>query len=87
MKKLFTKNRLSSLSPAAAQSSHRAQLAWSLCVAIVVAIVALQQAMGSRRVQQHREVATQTNAPHTLMTSKPIPLSQDDLNAPEIHLQ
>jgi hypothetical protein len=98
MKKLFSKNSLSSTSPSPALPSHtssnRAQVAWSLCVAIAVAIVALEQARGSHRGSEpalDRAIATQASAPQTLVTGKPVtlaqPLSQEELTTPQNQLQ
>jgi hypothetical protein len=86
MKKLFTKNNLSTSSHSPTLPSHRAQVTWSLFVAIAVAVVALQQVRGSHRISD-RAPAMQTQAPHTLVTGKPVPLSQEDLTQSETQLQ
>jgi hypothetical protein len=91
MKKLFSKSSVSTLDHSTFdQVSHRAQVVWSLFVAIAVAAVALQQVRANHNssTSTHRSPATaQTQAPRTLVTSKPVPLSQDDLALPETQLQ
>lgn len=90
MKNLFSKNSISTLDHSPIPPSHRAQVTWSLFVAVAVAVVALQQVRATHRVSSHsqnRSPTVQTQAPHTLVTAKPVPLSQDDLAQPETQLQ
>lgn len=60
--------------------SHHAQVLWSLCVAAAVAFVALQQTMGARH-EQNRVISSDSLTPKTLVTGKPLPLSQDELRS------
>jgi hypothetical protein len=61
-------------------------VAWSLCVAIVMAIVALQQAMGSRQVHTS-SLAAPAPVSRIPIPQKSVPLSQEDLRSPESALQ
>ncbi|MFL5813294.1 MAG: hypothetical protein ACJ763_06925 [Bdellovibrionia bacterium] len=86
MKKLFGKNNVSTSTHSATLPSHRAQVTWSLFVALAVAVVALQQVRGTHRISE-RAPAMQAQAPQTLVTGKPVPLSQEDLTQTETQLQ
>ena len=52
---------------------HRAQLLWSMFVAVVVATVALQQAMSAHR-EPARNPSDAAVIPQALITGQPLPL-------------
>jgi hypothetical protein len=78
MKNPFRKNISPTQVTGSAGTSNRAQMAWSLFVAAAIAAMIVHQTMASHPVQ-HASPLLQTNsAPQTLVTEKPVPLSQQD---------